>query len=477
MNTELLKFKQLLEYFVAHLEYIHSNVTDSKGYKQYIDPLIQNNSFKISGQGYTGDGIQNQIAEWQDYNIGKICINIREHYGNGYYTKACYLNWDSTGLNIYAQWDSEKAKIVSLSLTEYQYWNDPPSYKDSESIFTISSLGLYDEQSPNEIIKTFFNQYEKSLIKNKIYNMTETYQKRLLANKNIIFNGAPGTGKTWLARKVASLMVLKKYNDVTFSKEGEEEAFLSSHIGFVQFHPSYDYTDFVEGLRPYDTGNGSIGFKLRNGIFKDFCKKALISYKKEISEGKNDEEVTPYVFIIDEINRGDISKIFGELFFSIDPGYRGNTEGIKTQYANLQEGETLFDEEHQDGKFYVPKNVYIIGTMNDIDRSVDSMDFAMRRRFTFFEITPKQSAINMNLSDEQKSYMERLNNAIFNEDDLESSVDLSSAYQIGASYFLNVTNFDELWEYKLKPLLTEYLRGMNEAADKLNKLKIAYNNE
>lgn len=472
MDTQLSRFKQLLEYFVAHLEYIQSNVTDV-GYKQYIRPLVQNHYFKKTGQGYTGASIQNQIAKWQDYNIGKICINIQGQFGTGYHSKKCYLNWESTGINIYAQWDPQKTRIISLGFTEYVYWETTPYYVDSEPTFPITSLGLYDGQEPNQIISAMFRQFSESLINKKTYHMTEMYQNDLLANKNLILNGAPGTGKTYLAQNIASQIIIHKNKDVTLSKE--EKDLLSSHIDFVQFHPSYDYTDFVEGLRPMDNGDGNIGFKLKNGIFKDFCKRALLSYKKEIGEGKKNEEVTPYVFIIDEINRGDISKIFGELFFSIEPSYRGKYGKVKTQYANLQEGETTFDEENA-GYFYIPQNVYIIGTMNDIDRSVESMDFAMRRRFTFIEITSEQSAENMNLNDEQKEYMSRLNNAIFDKDK-GSLVDLSSSYHIGGSYFRNVTDFRELWDYKLKPLLTEYLRGMDEAEDKLDKLLKAYNNE
>jgi 5-methylcytosine-specific restriction protein B len=135
----------------------------------------------------------------------------------------------------------------------------------------------------------------------------ESKIKLLIENKNLILTGAPGTGKTFLARKIAEKMTENVSNS-------------GDHIGFVQFHPSYDYTDFVEGLRPF--GMGQIGFERQDGIFKAFCKKALENTK---------EPKEPYVFIIDEINRGEISKIFGELFFSIEAGYRGEKGRVQTQ--------------------------------------------------------------------------------------------------------------------------------------------------
>lgn len=229
----------------------------------------------------------------------------------------------------------------------------------------------------------------------------------------------------------------------------------------VQFHPSYDYTDFVEGLRPRQDDNGSIVFERRNGVFKELCEKAVRNPQKN------------YVIIIDEINRGEISKIFGELFFSIDPGYRGEKGKVKTQYQNLVEE----DDEFYDG-FYVPKNVYIIGTMNDIDRSVESMDFAFRRRFAFKEIKAKDTQ-NMledfTWKDEAIKRMDRLN------DEISKVEGLSSAYHIGASYFLKLKNyegdFDKLWDYHIEGLLREYLRGIQDVEGKILKLKEAYDNE
>ena len=177
-----------------------------------------------------------------------------------------------------------------------------------------------------------------------------------------------------------------------------------------------------------------------------------------------------FVFIIDEINRGEISKIFGELFFSIDPGYRGEKGSVSTQYANLHE---------TDEKFYIPENVYIIGTMNDIDRSVDTFDFAMRRRFRFVEVTVGMlDDVLGDKAEEAKTRLRNLNVAI------ENVQELNSHYHIGPSYFLKLKDVDFdyelLWSDYLKPLLEDYLRGSYEEAETLDTLKKAFdltNNE
>ncbi|WP_172924926.1 AAA family ATPase [Streptococcus sp. 3167] len=369
------------------------------------------------------------------------------------------------------------------------------------------------------------------------------YSGILRKSKNLILRGAPGTGKTYLAKEIAKELT-----------EGHEE-----QIGFVQFHPSYDYTDFVEGLRPVSNGDGAIEFRLQDGIFKDFCQKAketqLIggqdnfdeawdSYLEYINVAEEKEYITKtsylsvnsrqnlsvnydsgvpgwslpskyvyelykdknynkqeyyksggktvletlrkrfglkdyvspieidtdkkFVFIIDEINRGEISKIFGELFFSIDPGYRGEKGSVSTQYANLHE---------TDEKFYIPENVYIIGTMNDIDRSVDTFDFAMRRRFRFVEVTAEgqvgmlDKELNIH-AEEAKIRLRNLNAAI------ENVQELNSHYHIGPSYFLKLKDVDFdyelLWSDYLKPLLEDYLRGSYEEVEKLKILKKAF---
>ena len=348
------------------------------------------------------------------------------------------------------------------------------------------------------------------------------YINLLLNNHNIILHGAPGTGKTYLAKQIAKdLIFTKEEHDLIDRKESEiadadreryenlKEQF-GKRCAFVQFHQSYDYTDFVEGLRPIKQEK-EIGFELRSGVFKDFCKDALEKMNESVTvsvAGETREIKTPFIFIIDEINRGEMSKIFGELFYSIDPGYRVENEDfengkkpftIRTQYSNLQDKPNEFDKkifninESEDtpeykekvekykgdfGHFFVPENVYIIGTMNDIDRSVESMDFAMRRRFAFEEITAKDRVKMLDELQDAKLIANALAKMMALNDAIENIDGLSSAYHIGPAYFLklkkNEGDFNLLWKYHIEGVVKEYLRGMDNADAYLKELTDAY---
>lgn len=488
--SELLKFKHILEYFVAHQNYKQSGDSESAiGYQKYIKPYIDDGTFQHTGQGYKDGAIQRQISKWDNICSHHLCINVQPNFGN-YTSKKSYLNWQGTGLNIFCEWKDNEVYALQIG---YAYWWLNPTKYDIKFKQTITDLDLFDDEGDNSLLKLFFNNFVKEIKdydqkQGEYYTKEQEYynnqrQKDMMdkkkvyiaiikSNYNLILTGAPGTGKTYLAKQIAAQMILgKEYDEKNALREEKEK--MKEQYDFVQFHPSYDYTDFMEGLRPIDN-NGNISFRREDGIFMKFCRKALDAYNK----AENKEEAPKYVFVIDEINRGDISKIFGELFFSIDPGYRGERGKVKTQYSNLWETEKYGDSD----SFYIPQNVYIIGTMNDIDRSVESMDFAMRRRFAFKEVRAEDNMDMLKtnelipLFDEIEKRMTNLNLAIL------TIQGLSTAYQIGPAYYLKLKNyltndepFNDLWNNHLYGLLFEYLRGLPNAEEDLETLRRAYN--
>lgn len=269
----------------------------------------------------------------------------------------------------------------------------------------VADLKLYDE-----------DQFLKDVYMDK--KSYDTLVGLIKKKKNVILQGAPGVGKTFAAKRLA------------YSIMGVRDP---ERVMMVQFHQSYSYEDFIMGFRPNQEG----GYDLKRGAFYEFCKSAEV-----------DSEDTPYFFIIDEINRGNLSKIFGELFMLIETDKRG----VELQLL------------YKDEKFSVPKNVYIIGMMNTADRSLAMMDYALRRRFAFFDMEPGFG------TDGFKQYKDGLESDKFNRliscvEDLNRAIaedeSLGEGFRIGHSYFCNLKETSDqtlsgIVEYELAPLLKEY---------------------
>lgn len=342
------------------------------------------------------------------YIIGKGVVTsdyIFDPSRNDEYKNIRRINWTHKG-----EWE-HPGKAVVKTLTDITPYTD--------YVKTLNSLFEDEAIEETEEIEVQYPIYTKEDFLNDVYMNEPTYQLlvNLLKNKkNIIMQGAPGVGKTFATKRLAySIMGVKD----------------SNRVMMIQFHQSYSYEDFIMGFRPASTG-----FELKKGPFYNFCKKAELDLEND------------YYFIIDEINRGNLSKIFGELFMLIENDKRG---------VALQ---LLYSDE----KFSIPENIYIIGMMNTADHSLAMLDYALRRRFAFFEFSPafrtdgfRQYLQNKNNKKFNNliAVIERLNIAIENDDSL------GRGFRIGHSYFCTDKPIDDMWlnaiiTYEIIPLLNEY---------------------
>lgn len=581
-ETGVLKGIEVMENENRNYYVISPNVWNDNNFDYLLDYMIQNHCVLM---GWQTDNPKGKL--FSNLKTGDcIVVALRRSWKFNYYFIGTLY---SDSIEEYD--DAQKRSLENFTLLEDKNCDFLKTWSAAGSS-QIPAIAKIDKIKNPEIISAINDilNGESIMPDNSLAdNLTEL----LKHTHNLILHGAPGTGKTFLAKEIAKRMGCTQ-----------------DEIGFVQFHPSYDYTDFVEGLRPKSQNNGEIGFERKDGIFKEFCKRALLAmnvssvsdnfeqvwekvvdylnekdfmdiplltgkstfrvelnengdglaartyengdykkgewiqgkskfYNKEqlyniykglpgipsrghdnyrkavieywqknfglvdysVKEKSESESVKPFVFIIDEINRGELSKIFGELFYAVEPGYRVSYDDLKkhksggktistirTQYANLETEENAFDKAlrvsnpSDFGHFFIPENVYIIGTMNDIDRSVDTMDFAFRRRFAFKEIKASENLGMLDelgeIADKAKARLKKLNEEISKITELSSP----SSYHIGGAYFLKLNDFEgdsnerfqKLWNYHLEGLLKEYLRGTENAEENFAKLRSAY---
>lgn len=424
---------------------------------------------------YFGQEDENHTVQFYigaDYNIGEnICdekTGKNRSIKSKYYLFFGYPSSDPRKPLNYCAWgDANQFDGLMEDLKERNY--STISFKKS------NGKGLYWSKDINDggDLEEMANVIKADL---GLESMRDQLEKQLKAGaKQIIFTGAPGTGKTYTAKKY----VEKEYD--AYNEEEKLQTEGSPAVDFVQFHSSYDYTDFIEGLRPIQLNdNVSPTFVRMDGVFKAFCRKVVQKNKQLISYNISLSKLPKYYFIIDEINRADLSKVFGEIMYCLEDSYRGAHNRVKTPLHNLKtydaDGNKFErkDDCFADG-FYIPENVIILGTMNDIDRSVEAFDFALRRRFIWIEVEANKearSALLQMLKDNARTLCTNLcaMNDYIAAKDGGGRFGLSKAYQIGHAYVKDYdgNNLENIWEFRIKPILKEYCRGYTDTV-KVNK--------
>lgn len=376
--------------------------------------------------------------------------DLFEQYMNGvstmlfYMNPECFIPVNGKTKGIFKEKPTDAASYIELCKKIHEHQEE------------LRKSDGYDDLKLFPIISAYYRCGE-----NQVAELLE----RLKHHRNIILTGAPGTGKTYAVREYLKQSLEDEYDE---------------RVCWMQFHPNVEYADFIEGFRPVGAQGGQVRLELRKGVFKDFCKKAFKAKDKD------------FYFVIDEINRANLAAVFGEVLYAIeyradanDPDERDFVDTPHTAYIQslddaVKKQLSVYEGKNEClGKFAVPSNLYIIGTMNDVDRSIDSFDLALRRRFVWKEMKFDEYAIRFFDVDKEKLDKEKLiRRARKLNDELKKIFNGDTSYTIGHAYFMKIRHYMEdenpyqsLWNYHLKPLIREYLRSELPAGEIDKKLE------
>lgn len=473
------KFKKLLEWFVNQIK------TNNE--------IIDGN--KTQGKGADGNKIRNLYAHWRSYQGFELDCSVRLGY-QAAQSGSNYIHLTDTWLNIVPVFTQVNGKS---DITELKIVYKPDNIVEREyPSVTIQQLGLFDGSFPNQQLRKLFGDFKKEInalqTGRKISASTKEAEGKAMENKkeaepNLILYGPPGTGKTYHTIPRAMSIIDAKSRGLKYWENEYENnkdrvltlfnaelkkgyitngrKYKTGHIAFVTFHQSYGYEEFIEGIKPNITASKAVFYEVADGLFKDLCNRADFDRTEQKNKQQGDWQDANgdpfvanenYVFIIDEINRGNVSKIFGELITLIEPTKRLGAEEEMTCILP-----------YSGDDFGVPKNVYILGTMNTADRSLVQLDAALRRRFAFEEMMPDYAVIKKKVGNEGivedvdvARLLESINERI--------TALLDREHQIGHSYFMKVgdaRDLAEVFKKKIIPLLQEYFFDDYESIQKV----------